>query len=208
MRLPTNRTQRLSSAIIPLRGRKLRLTVYSGRDGHSEEIVSLSAEPWHANGTPALVRIQSACITGEVFGSEKCDCYAQLQAGIEMLFVDPSGLVLYCLKHEGRGIGLANKLRAYALQEEGFDTISSNTALGLPVDCRDYTTAVDVLELLGLYSVRLITGNPAKITSLRARGITVERVTMRPLVTTHNAAYLQVKRDQMGHLMDLGTNGG
>lgn len=147
----------------------------------------------------ALVRVHSECITGEAFGSLKCECGPQLQAALERIHVD-GGVVLYLRGHEGRGIGLLNKLRAYALQERGLDTVDANTALGLPADARDYSAAADMLRDLGISSVRLLTNNPEKQHALEAHGIEVsERI---PLVVGRNAVnatYLDTKAARMGH---------
>ncbi|SIN76987.1 GTP cyclohydrolase II [Agromyces cerinus subsp. cerinus] len=152
----------------------------------------------------ALVRVHSECLTGEVFSSEKCECGPQLDAALER--IADGGVVVYLRGHEGRGIGLVAKLKAYRLQQSGLDTLDANLALGLPADDREYVAAAAILGDLGLHSVRLLTNNPDKIAQLTGHGIeVVERV---PLVTgaaPANLAYLRAKRDRMGHLIPADT---
>jgi GTP cyclohydrolase II len=151
---------------------------------------------------PVLVRLHSECLTGDALGSLRCDCGDQLETSLEQLGRADRGVLLY-LRHEGRGIGLFNKVRAYALQDRGFDTVDANVALGLPIDARDYTAAASVLCALGIQSVRLITNNPAKIAGLRARGVAVvERVPVQTLPNPTNADYLRAKATRLGHLLD------
>jgi 3,4-dihydroxy 2-butanone 4-phosphate synthase/GTP cyclohydrolase II len=154
-----------------------------------------------------LVRVHSECLTGEAFGSLKCECGPQLDAALDTIQRD-GGVVIYLRGHEGRGIGLINKLRAYKLQEEGLDTLDANLALGLPVDARDYGAASAILEDLGIRSVRLLTNNPEKSRQLVAHGISVEE--MVPLIVgagAFNERYLQTKRDRMGHNLPFATSG-
>ncbi|MCU1637224.1 MAG: bifunctional 3,4-dihydroxy-2-butanone-4-phosphate synthase/GTP cyclohydrolase [Cryobacterium sp.] len=146
-----------------------------------------------------LVRVHSECLTGEAFGSLKCECGPQLDAALETI-EEHGGIVVYLRGHEGRGIGLINKLRAYKLQENGLDTLDANLALGLPADSRDYGAATGILHELGVSSVRLLTNNPEKVRQLEERGITVtERVPLVVGVGAHNEGYLAAKRDRMGH---------
>ncbi|MDQ3808824.1 MAG: GTP cyclohydrolase II [Chloroflexota bacterium] len=150
---------------------------------------------------PPLVRLHSECLTGDVLGSLRCDCGEQLEASLALMAEADAAVLLY-LRQEGRGIGLANKIRAYALQDRGLDTVDANLALGLPVDRREYASAAAVLRYLGAARVRLLTNNPAKHEQLEAHGVeVVERV---PLVMPPNAvngAYLRTKADRMGHLI-------
>ncbi|PXA70077.1 GTP cyclohydrolase II [Cryobacterium arcticum] len=154
------------------------------------------------SGTPAdgaLVRVHSECLTGEAFGSLKCECGPQLQAALDTI-EQGGGVVIYLRGQEGRGIGLINKLRAYKLQEDGLDTLDANLALGLPADSRDYGAATAILDELGVGSVRLLTNNPEKVRQLEAHGVTVtERVPLVVGVGSHNEDYLAAKRDRMGH---------
>ena len=152
-----------------------------------------------------LVRIHSECLTGDVLGSLKCDCGPQLDVALdEMAAVARSGGwgVLLYLRQEGRGIGLINKLRAYRLQDQGFDTVDANTRLGLPAEARDFPVAVRMLTLLGVRAVRLLTNNPAKVTALEIEGVAVlERVPHQLPANLHNRHYLATKRDRAGHLL-------
>ncbi|NQX27243.1 GTP cyclohydrolase II [Microbacteriaceae bacterium VKM Ac-2854] len=151
------------------------------------------------DGLPTLVRVHSECLTGEAFGSLKCECGPQLDAALDTIQRD-GGVVIYLRGHEGRGIGLINKLRAYKLQEEGYDTLDANLALGLPADARDYGAAAAILEDLAVADVRLLTNNPEKVRQLTDRGIAVsERVPLVVGVGAFNAGYLETKRDRMGH---------
>lgn len=152
-----------------------------------------------------LVRLHSECLTGDIFASLKCDCGPQLQAALALMAAEAAqggwGVLLY-LRQEGRGIGLVNKLRAYRLQDEGFDTVDANTRLGLPVEARDFATAARMLELLGVAAVRLLTNNPAKVAALEEAGVRVaERVAHQLPANPHNARYLATKRDKAGHLL-------
>ncbi len=154
-----------------------------------------------SSGEPVLVRFHSECLTGDVFGSRRCDCGEQLRMAMEQIAREGRGVILY-LRQEGRGIGLRNKVKAYALQDQGLDTIEANEHLGFPVDLRTFGPAVQMLKDLGVSRVRLLTNNPHKIAAVEQRGIdVVERV---PIVTpTHgeNSRYLNAKRDKLGHLL-------
>ena len=147
-----------------------------------------------------LTRVHSECLTGDVFGSQRCDCGPQLHAALRAIGAEGRGVVLYVRGHEGRGIGLLDKLRAYALQDEGHDTVDANIELGLPVDARDYGTGAQILVDLGIRSMRLLTNNPSKRAGLEGYGLSVvERV---PLVidpNEHNANYLGTKAQRLGH---------
>jgi GTP cyclohydrolase II len=150
-------------------------------------------------GTPPLVRLHSECLTGDVLGSLKCDCGPQLDAAVREIAASGWGILLY-LRQEGRGIGLINKLRAYALQDQGFDTVDANTRLGFAVDSRNFAVAARMLTLLGQRQVRLLTNNPEKVAALEAAGVTViERVAHHLPPNPHNERYLATKRDRTGH---------
>ena len=167
-----------------------------------EEFVVLTRGVF-APGSPALVRIHSQCLTGDVFGSIKCDCGQQLEAAMKMIAEDGCGAIVY-QQQEGRGIGILNKIRAYALQDSGADTIEANERLGLEVDLRRYEQCAEILLDLGLNCVRLMSNNPEKIRTLRNCGLEiVERVPL--LIKYHQnlARYLKTKRDEMGHLINL-----
>ncbi|WP_277210424.1 bifunctional 3,4-dihydroxy-2-butanone-4-phosphate synthase/GTP cyclohydrolase II [Isoptericola croceus] len=151
-------------------------------------------------GEPVLVRVHSECLTGDAFGSLRCDCGPQLDAALRAIEEAGRGVVVYVRGHEGRGIGLVAKLAAYSLQDGGHDTIDANLAQGLPVDSREYTAAAHVLRDLGVTDVRLLTNNPAKVDGLRAGGVAVaERVPLAIHPAPDNVAYLRTKRDRMGH---------
>ena len=161
-----------------------------------EHIALVIGQP---NGKPPLVRLHSECLTGDMLGSLKCDCGPQLKAAIDAIAASGWGVLLY-LRQEGRGIGLVNKLRAYALQDQGFDTVDANTRLGFAVDARDFRVAARMLQLLGAARIRLLTNNPAKVAALEAAGIVVaERVPHHLPPNPHNERYLATKRDRTGH---------
>ncbi len=154
------------------------------------------------DGRDVLLRVHSECNTGDVFGSLRCDCGPQLHAALDLVQAEGRGVVLYLRGQEGRGIGLAEKIAAYALQEQGRDTVDANLDLGLPVDARDYTGAVAALRDLGVVDVELITHNPVKVAALEAGGIPVLRRRDLPVATTRdNLRYLRTKRDRMGHVL-------
>jgi len=149
---------------------------------------------------PVLTRVHSECLTGDVFGSSRCDCGPQLDEALERIVAEGSGVVVYLRGHEGRGIGLVAKLQAYQLQDGGRDTVDANLDLGLPADARHYGTATQVLKDLKVESVRLLTNNPDKVSNLEEYGVpVVERVPLTPHPNDHNLAYLLTKRDRMGH---------
>jgi GTP cyclohydrolase II len=151
------------------------------------------------DGSTPVVRLHSECLTGDVLGSLKCDCGPQLHEALHQIAAANWGVLLY-LRQEGRGIGLVNKLRAYALQDQGFDTVDANIRLGFAVDARDFAVAAQMLRLLAVNEVRLLTNNPEKVTGLEAEGITViERLPLKITANPHNAHYLETKRDRTGH---------
>jgi GTP cyclohydrolase II len=162
----------------------------------SEHVALLVGAP---GGKAPLTRIHSECLTGDVFGSLKCDCGPQLHAALRLMAAEDGGVLLY-LRQEGRGIGLANKIRAYALQDRGLDTVEANQRLGFADDERDYALAAAMLRALGLDAVRLLTNNPAKLAALQAEGIAAGRVAHRLPANPHNAHYLDTKRAKSGHL--------
>jgi len=157
---------------------------------------------------PVLVRVHSECLTGDVFGSLRCDCGPQLHTAMEMIEKEGRGVLLY-LRQEGRGIGLKNKLMAYHLQEEGADTVDANVKLGFPPDLRDYGIGAQMLRELGVRRMRLITNNPKKIVGIRGFGLeVVERVPLEIPHTDYNLRYLLTKKQRMGHLLGLGESSG
>ena len=150
---------------------------------------------------PLLVRVHSQCLTGDVFTSQRCDCRAQLEFSLRRIAKEPAGIVLY-LPQEGRGIGLINKLRAYELQDEGFDTVEANRRLGFEADSRDYEFAAEALKALDIKAVRLLSNNPDKVQQLEESGIrVVERVPCRPRTSRHSREYLRTKKNKLGHLL-------
>ncbi|MET9023579.1 GTP cyclohydrolase II [Actinopolymorpha sp. NPDC004070] len=158
-----------------------------------------------ADGTETLVRLHSECLTGDVLGSLRCDCGPQLRLALAAIAAADRGVIVYLRGHEGRGIGLAAKLAAYALQDDGHDTVDANLALGLPADARDYADAAAILADLGVVDVRLLSNNPAKAAGLCEGGIRV--VGREPLVVAanpENAGYLATKRDRFGHILPTG----
>jgi GTP cyclohydrolase II len=185
-----------AEALVPTRYGRFRFLVFCAPGDPSKDHVALvTGDVAHEQ---VLVRVHSECITSEVFGSLRCDCAQQLDAALDAIARCGRGILLY-LRQEGRGIGLANKVRAYALQQQGLDTVDANRALGLPDDARRYDAAAALLRDLGVRSVRLLTNNPAKIDALRRLGVRVEREPL--LVSSHplSLAYLHAKRSRMNH---------
>jgi 3,4-dihydroxy 2-butanone 4-phosphate synthase/GTP cyclohydrolase II len=157
-----------------------------------------------ASGEPVLVRAHSQCLTGDVFGSSRCDCGDQLHKSMEMIEKEGRGVVLYMLNHEGRGIGLANKIRAYAWQDQGADTVEANRKLGFKPDQRDYGIGAQILVALGVRRLRLITNNPRKFVGLAGYGLEIaERVPLEVAPNPCNMRYLKTKKEKMGHILDL-----
>lgn len=193
--------QRVAEAVLPTQFAEFRMRAYSAIDG-KEHLALFLGEPQSAPA--ALVRMHSECLTGDALFSQRCDCGPQLQESLRRVGAEGCGVVVY-LRQEGRGIGLANKIRAYELQDQGDDTVEANRKLGFPDDGRDYLPAVEILRDLGISRVRLMTNNPRKIEALNHNGIeVVERVPLQTGGNPHNQHYLQVKATKLGHLMDLG----
>jgi len=189
----------LADAALPTRDGPSRIAVFGGRQT-AGDIVALLFGDEGGDAVP-LVRLHSECLTGDVLGSLRCDCGEQLEASLRDLTAVPRGILLY-LRQEGRGIGLVNKIRAYALQDGGLDTVDANLALGLPVDGRDYGAAAAVLHSLDVWRVRLLTNNPSKCRALEEHGVeVVERVPLLVPPNPVNAGYLRTKARRMGHLL-------
>lgn len=168
-----------------------------------EEHIALSVGTCFDKDTPVLIRVHSECLTGDSFASLKCDCGPQLHAAMKMLQSEGGGIILY-LKQEGRGIGLTNKIRAYALQDQGHDTVDANLLLGLPADARNYEICKIILDHFNVGKVRLMTNNPQKVDALKAINIdVVERVPLLVGVNVHNLNYLQTKKERMQHIYRL-----
>ncbi|MDF2492464.1 MAG: bifunctional 3,4-dihydroxy-2-butanone 4-phosphate synthase/GTP cyclohydrolase [Microbacterium sp.] len=197
---PLSRRRRVSlraEATVPTSHGEFRFLAYKDRVTGTDHIAVVSGDLEDA----PLVRVHSECLTGEAFGSLKCECGPQLDAALDRIHRD-GGIVVYMRGHEGRGIGLINKLRAYSLQERGFDTVDANLALGLPADARDYAAAAGILADLGVERVRLLTNNTDKVTQLVALGLdVVEQVPLLVGVGPNNHQYLATKRDRMGHII-------
>ncbi len=167
-----------------------------------EEQVALAMGEWEEE-EPVLVRVHSECLTGDVFRSMRCDCRPQLERALEVIAKEGKGVLVYILGHEGRGIGLVNKIKAYELQERGYDTVEANEKLGYPPDLRDYGIGVQILLDLGVRKMRLMTNNPRKIVALEGFGLeVVERVPIRIDPNVHNRVYLTTKKEKLGHIFD------
>ena len=192
------RVRRVVETVLPTDWATFRCVGYLAGDG-TEQVALVLGDP---SGLPVLVRLHSECLTGDLFGSRRCDCGQQLQETFRRIAAEGRGVVIYLRGHEGRGIGLLDKLRAYRLQDDGYDTIDANVKLGLPVDARDFAVGAAILADLGAVRVRLLTNNPAKPQGLERHGITV--VGLKPLVidaNEHNTRYLSTKRDRLGHAL-------
>ena len=190
----------VAAARVPMRAaEKGRLHIFRPDDGGEEHYaIEIGSPP---RNKPVLARLHSACFTGDVLGSLKCDCGPQLDAALTQMGHEGAGVLLY-LNQEGRGIGLANKMRAYSLQDQGFDTVEANHRLGFEDDERDFRTGAALLRKLGFSAVRLLTNNPAKVRMLEANGITVaERVPLKVGLSRHNEAYLATKAAKSGHIL-------
>ena len=196
-----NLVQEAATTPIPLQNKGVfNMTVFENELDSSEHF-ALVKPPLFGNKVP-LVRIHSECITGDVFGSCKCDCGKQLEHSLDLI-AEEGGVLIY-LRQEGRGIGLANKLKAYALQEQGLDTVEANLKLGLPADDRNYAIAYQILKHFGIEALRLLTNNPLKIEAIERYGITVtERIPLEITPTSENRGYLKTKKIKLGHLLSI-----
>jgi GTP cyclohydrolase II len=203
--LPTRKAatllEKFSEADVPTGRGVLRTVVFREKRNGREHVALVVGEVQGLEGVP--VRVHSECLTSEVFGSLKCDCREQLERALDFVTQNGCGVVLY-LRQEGRGIGLGNKIKAYALQSEGLDTYEANRKLGFADDLRSYDIAAEMLRLLGVRSVDLITNNPLKIAGLVEEGIPVRRrIPSRTEHNPHNLDYLKTKRERTGHLIEL-----
>ena len=193
--------KRLAEARLPLEAGEFTAVGYRADYGGDEHIAIVKGDI--GDGRDVLVRVHSECLTGDAFGSLRCDCGPQLQAALRAVEDEGRGVVLYMRGHEGRGIGLVHKLQAYQLQDAGLDTVDANLELGLPADARDWAVGAQILADLGIKSMRLLTNNPEKRSGIEGRGLEViERVSMPAHVTPDNLAYLTTKRDRMGHHLE------
>jgi len=193
--------ERVAMANLPTEWGDFKIVGYRSRISEEEFVVLFKGEL--RPDVPALVRIHSQCLTGDVFGSTKCDCGAQLHRTMQMIQEEGRGAIVY-QQQEGRGIGIINKIRAYALQDEGADTVEANERLGLAVDSREYRQCAEVLFDLGLCKVRVISNNPGKLRALEEAGLEiVERVAIEIPSWEPATRYLQTKKDKLGHLLEM-----
>ena len=193
--------ERVSEARLPTETGEFRIAGYRSTTGSGEEFVALykgEIEP----EVPTLARIHSQCLTGDVFGSTKCDCGRQLHLAMELIEHEGRGAIVYQLQ-EGRGIGIINKIRAYALQDEGADTVEANEQLGLAVDLREYRQCAEILFDLGLCQVRVLSNNPLKLRAMEEAGLrVVERVSIEVEPADPAMSYLRTKKEKLGHLLE------
>jgi 3,4-dihydroxy 2-butanone 4-phosphate synthase/GTP cyclohydrolase II len=192
---------RIGSATVPTEWGAFTCVAYRSEIDDTEHLAFVRGDV--STGEPTLVRVHSECLTGDVFGSRRCDCGPQLGAAMQRIADEDHGVVVYLRGHEGRGIGIGHKIRAYSLQDAGMDTVDANLELGLPVDNREYGIGAQILADLGVTQLRLMTNNPAKYGGIAGYGLSVvERVQMATYSTPENVHYLRTKRDRMGHLID------
>ncbi len=198
--------RRVSEARIPTRHGDFTAYVFQSLLDGTEHMAFVRGEV--AGKENVLVRVHSECLTGDVFGSLRCDCGLQLDLALEQVAVADEGVVVYLRGHEGRGIGLGHKLRAYTLQDQGRDTVEANVELGFPIDSREYGIGSQILVDLGVTTMRLMTNNPAKYGGIEGYGLEiVERVPLRARPTEENIAYLRAKQEKLGHLLDIEDHG-
>jgi 3,4-dihydroxy 2-butanone 4-phosphate synthase/GTP cyclohydrolase II len=191
--------ERVAAADLPTKRGSFRIAGYRSLTSDEEFVVLYKGEM--DGDVPTLVRIHSQCLTGDVFGSIKCDCGPQLHKAMEMIEAEGRGAIVY-QQQEGRGIGIINKIRAYALQDEGADTVEANQKLGFEVDARDYRQCAEILFDLGLCKVRVISNNPDKLSALKEAGLSiVERIPLEIEAEQPAAHYLRTKKEKMGHLL-------
>ena len=185
---------------LPTRHGLFNLQMYESRPDRENHLALIMGDPANSK-EPPLVRVHSECLTGDVFGSQRCDCGGQLEEAMRMVAEADCGVIVY-MRQEGRGIGLAHKIHAYALQEQGLDTVEANEKLGFGADLREYGTSAQILRSIGTNRIRLITNNPDKIEGLERYGVTVhERVSLVSHSTEHNVEYLETKKMKLGHLL-------
>ena len=199
--------ERMGEASVPTEFGSFNCVAYRSTIDGVEHLAFVKGEV--SSSTPVLVRVHSECLTGDVFGSRRCDCGPQLAAAMSIVDTEGSGVIVYLRGHEGRGIGIGHKIRAYSLQDQGMDTVDANVELGLPIDSREYGIGAQILADLGVQQIRLMTNNPAKYGGLGGYGLTVvERVPLHTVPTAENESYLRTKAERMGHLMNLDNKNG
>ena len=197
----TGSVERVAVANLPTEWGDFRVAAYRSLTSDEEFVVLFKGEM--RRDVPTLVRIHSQCLTGDVFGSTKCDCGRQLHQTMQMINQEGRGAIVY-QQQEGRGIGIINKIRAYALQDQGADTVEANVKLGLEVDLREYKQCAEILYDLGLCNVKVISNNPLKLRALEEAGLKIiERVSIEVDATEDAAGYLRTKKEKLGHLLDL-----
>jgi 3,4-dihydroxy 2-butanone 4-phosphate synthase/GTP cyclohydrolase II len=190
---------RVASSRLPTEYGEFQIHVYENRRGTETHVALVKGDI--SSGDDVLVRVHSSCVTGDIFHSARCDCGPQLHAAMARIAEEGRGVIVY-LNQEGRGIGLANKIRAYALQDEGADTVEANERLGFPADMRSYVPALEMLLDLGIKSVRLMSNNPKKLEGLAGQGIAVnERLPHEIVATSNTHHYLKTKKTKMGHFL-------
>lgn len=202
MAKPRHSAVRAASAKLPTRWGEFRILVYRDIPTGKEHAALVKGDLEASGGKAVLTRIHSECLTGDIFGSLRCDCGPQLHESLRRIEKAGVGVVLY-LRQEGRDIGLTNKILAYELQEQGLDTVEANLQLGHPVDARSYDAAKDILQDLGVTSLRLLTNNPDKVKAMEGLGFPVEeRIPIEIAPNDANREYLETKREKMGHFLD------
>ena len=198
--LPENKSADIASlewAELPLGSAQWQISTYISPTGAEHAVLKFAQTP----SSQPVVRVHSECLTGDVFGSKRCDCGPQLQEAIRLIEENGHGYVIYLRDHEGRGIGLAEKIRAYALQDSGQDTVEANISIGQPVDDRTYEDAAEILHRLKVKSLTLLTNNPEKIAAIKATGISITTAPLEVIANKHNQKYLETKRDKLNHAL-------
>lgn len=192
--------KKIISAYLPTAYGNFQIVVFKSVKGNLEHVALVKGESFKK---PPMVRVHSQCLTGDTFSSLRCDCREQLHQSMRLIGSSEAGIILY-LNQEGRGLGLTNKIKAYSLQDQGYDTVEANHALGFPADARQYKIAADILKDLEIYKINLLTNNPDKAAQLTSHGITVKRCI--PLEVTPNKinkSYLTTKKNKLGHKLNL-----